>query len=79
MVPGAIHQPSVKLGGGNAQSYIQHMPDGPSGPKRFIVARTAAKSKAVKMPKGMKKPSAALALPNNDEGLSLEEKNGKVS
>ena len=32
------------------------------------------KSKAVKMPKGMKKPSAALALPNNDEGLSLEEK-----
>ena len=33
-----------------------------------------AKSKAVKMPKGMKEPSAALALPNNDEGLSLEEK-----
>ena len=32
------------------------------------------KSKAVKMPKGMKKPSAALAFPNNDEGLSLEEK-----
>ena len=37
-----------------------------------------AKSKAVKMPKGMKKPSAALAFPNTDEGLSLEEKNGKV-
>ena len=43
-VPGAIHQPSVKLGGGNAQSYIQHMPDGPSGPMRFIVACTAARA-----------------------------------
>ena len=46
---GAIHQPSVKLGGGNAQSYIQHMPDGPSGPKRFIVARTAARAKPQKV------------------------------
>ena len=36
--PDAIHLPSVKLGGGKAQSYIQHMPDGPDGSKRLIVS-----------------------------------------
>ena len=42
--------------------------------KESLVKGPKAKPKAVKMPQGMKKPSAALALPNNDEGLSLEEK-----
>ena len=47
--PDAIHLPSVKLGGGKAQSYIQHMPDGPDGSKRLIVACTAARAKFLKV------------------------------
>ena len=47
--PDAIHLPSVKLGGGKAQSYIQHMPDGPDGSKRLIVACTAARPKFLKV------------------------------
>ena len=47
--PDSIHLPSVKLGGGKAQSYIQHMPDGPDGSKRLIVACTAARAKFLKV------------------------------
>eukprot|EP00435_Cladocopium_sp_Y103_P039690 s2596_g10.t1 len=47
--PDAIHLPSVKLGGGKAQSYIQHMPDGPAGSKRLIAACTAARAKFLKV------------------------------
>eukprot|EP00435_Cladocopium_sp_Y103_P057416 s308_g19.t1 len=47
--PDAIHLASVKLGGGKVQSYIQHMPDGPGGSKRLIVACTAARAKFLKV------------------------------
>ena len=47
--PDSVHLPSVKLGGGKAQSYIQHMPDGPDGSKRLIVACTAARPKFLKV------------------------------
>ena len=39
----------MKLGGGKAQSYIQHMPDGPDSPKRLIVACTSARAKFLKV------------------------------
>ena len=47
--PDAIHQASVKLGGGKAQSYIQHQPEGPGRPKRLVVACTASRAKSLKV------------------------------
>ena len=47
--PDLIHQPSLKLGGGKNQSYIQHMPDGPGTSLRLIIACTAARAKFLKI------------------------------
>ena len=40
-----IHIESLSIGGGKAQSYIQHMPNGPEGGKRLIVAVTVTQAK----------------------------------
>ena len=47
--PNAIHQASLKLGGGKNQAYIQHMPDGPGTSLRLIVACTSARAKQLKI------------------------------
>ena len=47
------------------------------GKKQRKALRKGKKKKNMPKPKHMKKPSAALTLPKNDEGLSLEEKMDK--
>ena len=43
-----IHTESLSIGGGKLQSYIQHMPHGPEGGKKLIVAMTVAQAKKLK-------------------------------
>eukprot|EP00435_Cladocopium_sp_Y103_P046392 s2136_g13.t1 len=43
-----IHTESLSIGGGKVQSYIQHMPNGPKGGKKLIVAVTVNQAKNLK-------------------------------
>ena len=69
-----VHVPSLSLGGGKKQSYIQHQPEGPGTPKRLLVACTIQQASGLKIghKRLMEELLPVAKQPNATKGSMLE-------